>query len=214
MKHLFTAIACCLTVAGSTQGQYYNPDVDGDGCITVADVLGVLSLFDTCDEGTTLYYFHDNPSMHPMGSQLNIDSFGTQTWWLTDENGEWFESTDFEAFFEWTMSNQGNSIAEIAVMEVDSVLNVTVPLAQSIPFGSITMPEITSSGYYFFVISHEVNFPFDEIPVFWQPGVNLSSPSPLQEWEFEWQGGMWSLYQVLDYSPTSASATFEVDGCY
>ena len=75
------------------------------------------------------------------------------------------------------------------------------------------MPETTSRGYYFFVISHEVNFPFDEIPVFWQPGVNCG-PGQLEEWEFEWQGGMWSLYQVLDYLPTTMSATFEVDGCY
>jgi len=211
MKHLLTAIACFFALSMSAQA-LYNPDVDGDGCITVTDVLGILSVFDTCQEGTTLYYFHNDQGVPPYGS-LNIDDFGTQTWWLTDENDEWYESTDFEESFEWTLANQGEFFNGAEVMEIDSILNVTVPLAQSIPFGSINMPETTSGGYYFFVISHEVNFPFDEIPVFWQPGVNCG-PSPLEEWEFEWQGGMWSLYQVLDYLPTSMSATFEVDGCY
>ena len=87
MKHLLTAIACFFALSMSAQA-LYNPDVDGDGCITVTDVLGVLSLFDTCAEGTTLFYFHDDPGKHPFGGVLNINNFGTDFWWLTDENGE------------------------------------------------------------------------------------------------------------------------------
>ena len=48
MKHLLTAIACFFVLSMNAQ-TLYNPDVDGDGCITVTDVLGVLSLFDTCE---------------------------------------------------------------------------------------------------------------------------------------------------------------------
>ena len=48
MKHLLTAIACFFVLSMSAQ-TLYNPDFDGDGCITVTDVLGVLSLFDTCE---------------------------------------------------------------------------------------------------------------------------------------------------------------------
>ena len=73
MKHLLTAIACFFALHMSAQA-LYNPDVDGDGCITVTDVLGVLSLFDTCEQGTILYYFHDDPGVPPYG-QLNINDF-------------------------------------------------------------------------------------------------------------------------------------------
>ena len=47
MKHLLTAIACCLAVAGSAQSDAYpyNPDSDGDGLIGVEDLLSMLSDF-------------------------------------------------------------------------------------------------------------------------------------------------------------------------
>lgn len=61
MKHLLTAIACCLAIAGSAQNTY-NHDSDGDGCITVIDVLSILSVFGGCTEADTLdisfFYFH------------------------------------------------------------------------------------------------------------------------------------------------------------
>jgi len=44
MKHLLTAIACCLAVAGSAQTPY-NPDEDGDNFITNEDLLSLLSLY-------------------------------------------------------------------------------------------------------------------------------------------------------------------------
>ena len=49
MKHLLTAIACCLAVAGSAQTDAYpyNPDSDGDGLIGVEDLLSMLSEFGT-----------------------------------------------------------------------------------------------------------------------------------------------------------------------
>ena len=71
MKHVLTAIACCLAVTGSAQVQY-NPDVDGDGCITVTDVLGILSVFNTCAEGSTLYYFHGDPGQAPWYGNQNL----------------------------------------------------------------------------------------------------------------------------------------------
>jgi hypothetical protein len=44
MKHLLTAIACCLAVAGSAQTPY-NPDSNTDYVIGVDDLMGLLSLF-------------------------------------------------------------------------------------------------------------------------------------------------------------------------
>jgi len=44
MKHLLTAIACCLAVAGSAQFPY-NPDSDGDNQIGMDDFLDFLPFF-------------------------------------------------------------------------------------------------------------------------------------------------------------------------
>ena len=57
MNHLLTAIACCLAVAGSAQsdGYPFNPDADGDGLITVEDLLAVLSSFGQPAEFETCY---------------------------------------------------------------------------------------------------------------------------------------------------------------
>ena len=59
MKHLLTAIACCLAVAGSAQSDAYpfNPDADADGIIGIADLLALLADFgseaevETCFKG-------------------------------------------------------------------------------------------------------------------------------------------------------------------
>ena len=44
MKHLLTAIACCLAVAGSAQFPY-NPDADQDNIIGSVDLLSLLPLY-------------------------------------------------------------------------------------------------------------------------------------------------------------------------
>ena len=44
MKHLLTAIACCLAVAGSAQ-MPYNPDFDRDGFVGTTDLMAFLSFF-------------------------------------------------------------------------------------------------------------------------------------------------------------------------
>ena len=47
MKHLLTAIACCLGVAGSAQAPNpdWNPDFNADEIIGATDLLGLLSTF-------------------------------------------------------------------------------------------------------------------------------------------------------------------------
>ncbi|MEE3164056.1 MAG: hypothetical protein VX286_05205 [Bacteroidota bacterium] len=46
MKHLLTAIACCLAVAGSAQTEWpWNPDVDSDNIIGVEDLMSLLTVF-------------------------------------------------------------------------------------------------------------------------------------------------------------------------
>ena len=44
MKHLLTAIACFLAVAGSAQTPY-NPDSDGNSYITITDLMSVLAVY-------------------------------------------------------------------------------------------------------------------------------------------------------------------------
>jgi len=200
-------MALCVAFATGAQSQY-NPDVDGDGCITVTDVLGVLSLFDTCAEGTTLYYFHDDPSKHPMGAQLNVEAFGTQTWWLTDEVNQWYESSDFAEFIGWTIDHQGEVLVDFEVMPVDSVLGVSTPLSESILNGSIDMPPTTSGGRYFIIVNQQLDFDFTGTPVFNHPGGCGASPVILHE--FEWQGENWSLLQLTNYLPSTAGYVFNV----
>jgi hypothetical protein len=206
MKRLLTAIACFFALNMSAQA-LYNPDVDGDGCITVTDVLGVLSLFDTCEEGTTLFYFHDDPGKHPFGGYLNINNFETDLWWLTDENGEFYQSTDFAEFMEWTIEHQGMIISEHSVMEIDSVLNVSIPLAESIPNGSIDMPQSIAPGYYFIIVNQELDFPFASTPVFYGLG---QTASPVITHEFQWQGETWSLLQLTDFTTTTSPFVINV----
>ena len=57
MKHLLTAIACCLAMAGSAQSDAYpfNPDSDGDGFITVEDLLVLLTDFGLAAELETCF---------------------------------------------------------------------------------------------------------------------------------------------------------------
>ncbi|RPG85182.1 MAG: hypothetical protein CBD69_007770 [Crocinitomicaceae bacterium TMED209] len=66
MKHLLTAIACCLAVAGSAQTPY-NPDADGDGFVGSEDLLELLTEFGT--SFTPLFYSSDvnTVSMMPWG---------------------------------------------------------------------------------------------------------------------------------------------------
>lgn len=80
MKHLLTAIACCLAVAGSAQTPY-NPDVDGDDCITVTDVLSILGLFNTCEDGYTFHYFKVGASTYPFS-----DLMGDGPWYLIGDS--------------------------------------------------------------------------------------------------------------------------------
>ena len=51
MKHLLTAIACCLAMAGSAQfipqPIGYNPDSNNDGFVGSEDLMGLLSLYGT-----------------------------------------------------------------------------------------------------------------------------------------------------------------------
>ena len=59
MKHLLTAIACCLAVAGSAQfipqPMGYNPDSNSDGFVGAEDLMGLLSLYGTpYDDGDSV----------------------------------------------------------------------------------------------------------------------------------------------------------------
>ena len=70
MKHLLTAIACCLAVAGSAQLPY-NPDSNGDNIIAMDDLLDFLPLF-----GVEFYpgsYSNDSIVVYDM--QPEIDAF-------------------------------------------------------------------------------------------------------------------------------------------
>jgi hypothetical protein len=101
MKHLLTAIACCLAIAGSAQNTY-NHDSDGDGCITVIDVLSVLSQFDTCEEvpSDLMYWIHLGAGTWPYAQNL----MGEGPFYYEATEGATSESS-FEPIFEDMMAN-------------------------------------------------------------------------------------------------------------
>ena len=214
MKHLLTAIACCLAVAGSAQTPY-NPDVDGDGCITVTDVLGVLSAFNTCVEGVTIYYYTTDLSTVPYGGPIDDWSDG-----LTYvKNGTWHTSSSPEEFNEamvWMLQNEGqevsalygapndSTIVTLPVQPVDSITNVSLPLSNSIPNGTIQFTEFENSDWPRMLIpaslySPEFLFAND---VFYETS-NPCLPVNVGEWGsywvagfFEWQNEAYAAFDV------------------
>ena len=201
MKHLLTAIACCLAVAGSAQTPY-NPDSDGDGCITVSDVLGVLSLFDTCQEGSTMYYFRALSSQAPFFQQDILSP--SVPFFLVNDAGEFQSTEDFAAAFQWALDHQGETfyaenggqVIEYSVCPIDSVMNVSVPLGSSIPNSSIVFEQTEGGGYNYLVIRDDVNFPFADTPVFYPLGFNCGTPSALTPFSFMWNNEDWTLYEI------------------
>ncbi|MDA7743189.1 hypothetical protein N8891_03055 [Flavobacteriales bacterium] len=218
MKHLLTVIACFFALSMSAQA-LYNPDVDGDGCITVTDVLGVLSLFNTCEEGSTLYYFRSQGLMLPFWEQ-NIMS-PTMPFYLLNDTGEAQGTEDFAVAFQWALDHQGELFpyefegegenTELSVCPIDSVMNVSVPLATSIPNGLIVFEETESPGRHYFVIKDDVNFSFADTPVFYPLAFNCGNPSALMTpIAFNLNDENWTLYEVGGFSPTSSQITFNV----
>ncbi len=156
MKHLMTLIALVVAVTAGAQSTY-DPDVNGDGCITVTDVLGVLSLFDTCEEGATVYYFMTDMSLAPYGN----NSFGNNPFpnmnnaMMYVVNGNWVSTGNgsvaslFHEAVVWMIQHQGEEVSglwndeeiSVLVQPLDSITNVSLPLSNSIPNGTIQFPE-------------------------------------------------------------------------
>ena len=216
MKHLLALMALCAAFAAGAQSQY-NPDVDGDGCITVTDVLGVLSLFDTCEEGSTMYYFRSLGGIPPFWMP---DIMPAPTpFYLLNDTGGWQETEDFAVAFQWALDHQGELFSyefegettEYSVCPIDSVMNVSVPLATSIPDGSIVFEETGSGGRHYFVIKDDVNFSFADTPVFYPVAINCQIPSVLTPMTFNWNDESWTLYEVGGFlSGASGQFTFNV----
>ena len=63
MKHLLTAIACCLAVAGGAQTPY-NPDSNGDNVIAMDDFLDFLPLFggEFFVQDSIVYEYYSDPN--------------------------------------------------------------------------------------------------------------------------------------------------------
>ena len=212
MKHLMTLMALVVAVTAGAQSTY-DPDVDGDGCITVTDVLGVLSLFDTCEEGAAVYYFRSQQLMPPFytGDLLTV----TNPFYLINDTGGYVETSQFSEAFDWALDHQGETITDefgndLAVCQIDSVSNVSLPLSQSIPNGTIQFPETEGVGRMYFVISDDIDFSFSENAAFYPVQINCETPSNLTPMGFEWNDSAWTLYEVGGFALNSGSVNFNV----
>ena len=100
MKHLLTAIACCLAVAGSAQSDAYpfNPDSDGDGIVGVADLLALLSDFgleavvETCFKGDLCEFWWSTSNQYAppgcgtlIGHTYNANGWGINNIYISNE---------------------------------------------------------------------------------------------------------------------------------
>jgi len=161
MKHLLTAIACFFALSMSAQTPY-NPDVDGDGCITVTDVLGVLSQFEICANGVSLYYFTVDKNTAPYAMNTELSASSDEVWYVNSDN-DWLPANTPEQFNEamvWMLQHQGEEVSgfysneeiSIPVQPIDSITNVSVPLSNSIPNGSIEFSAFENSGLPKFLI--------------------------------------------------------------
>ena len=80
MKRLLTLLFGASSFAASAQSPIYNPDADGNGIITQADLLSFLSVFDTeytgapCNCGCYANPFYQSP---PTGDTLSLYDIAT-----------------------------------------------------------------------------------------------------------------------------------------
>lgn len=213
LRILLAAIMCNSLVAIHAQAPnpHFNPDYNGDGCITVDDFLAVLGVFDSCNEGHTMYYFHGNSAVIPFGG---ADWTNESVEFYYFANDEWIGSSDIGQVWAWLMDHNGEEVitpdGTFLTQGIDSITNVSVPLDQSIPNGSIVMPETAGAGAYFFVINDAVDFDFEATNVFYSPNSNCQAGTNLAARSFEWNGENWTIYRALGWLPTTMSETFNV----
>ena len=147
MKHLLTAIACLLAVAGSAHNTY-NHDSDGDGCITVIDVLSVLSQFDTCEEVSSdlMYWLHLGETPFPY--QKNLINPGGPFYY--EATGGETTETDFAPIFEDMVNNPSDWT--VSPGSWGSQLTLTSGDTFAFPAG-------TGSNFYYFLIPDSYGIP-------------------------------------------------------
>ena len=212
MRRLLALMIFAVSLGASAQNQNFDPDFNGDGCFTAEDFLSILTIYGSCDADTghTIYFFRNQSLTWPFysnGYQFD-DEQGIWYLWADNDSG-YVETSDLGSVFQWTLENQGFVDDDgYSVLPIDSITNVTVPLNESIPDGTIVFPE--GVGYYWFLIPRAIDFPFYDVPAFYVPGVNLSSPSLLVGIEFSWQGEVWDLLRPVDFLPASQGNTFNV----
>ena len=87
MKHLLTAIACCLAAAGSAQTPY-NPDSDDNGLIGSADLISLLALYGgNFDAVLDEAVWQQIDTLLPPQEQLDILEDAISAWYVESSCG-------------------------------------------------------------------------------------------------------------------------------
>lgn len=207
MKHLLTAIACCLVVAGSAQNidpsQYCGTGTiwsessqmcvaqpaalqayDGnlDGCVTVADLLGLLSIFGSCEpEGQSIYWFGQYSEGWPHATGSFLDT--TTQFYIQDCSIDtaYYLTTDLNVALDFVLES-GDSLEwcldglNYPVIPVDSLQNIHSISQGEIPnFTIVFNPSSAGIGYLALPQSFDENELLLQTPYFQHSIFGLSS---------------------------------------
>jgi len=126
MKHLLTAIACCLAVAGSAQTPY-NPDSNSDNFIGSHDLLDFLPLYNTpffaddsviiqtIDSITPSVYCGNSEYIYSNDDSLDCVSFGyfeDYGAFTIEATASWYDGTCTQYFTSCVQANVPENIHE------------------------------------------------------------------------------------------------------
>lgn len=94
MKRLLACLVLCASFSASAQeNSNYDPDYDGNGCITISDILGILPLYGICPPLDTVLWAPAG-SLAYNGHEYPLLQIGNQYWFTENLRSQYFLNGD------------------------------------------------------------------------------------------------------------------------